>query len=82
MKDPLDGRTLRRLIEAAGCEPRDFVRTGDKFDAAGLHLSEEAEIEEVVALLLDNPGFMQRPIVAAGDRAVVARPAEKVLELL
>jgi arsenate reductase len=36
----------------------------------------------VIALLLAHPELMQRPIVFRGARAMIARPAEKVLELL
>ncbi len=33
-------------------------------------------------LLLEHPKLMQRPVVILGDRAVIARPSEKVLELI
>ncbi len=38
--------------------------------------------EAVVTLLLEHPKLMQRPVVILGDQAVIARPSEKVLELL
>ncbi|MFN8613837.1 MAG: ArsC/Spx/MgsR family protein [Vulcanimicrobiota bacterium] len=37
---------------------------------------------EVVTALLQNPALIERPIVILGDRALVARPPEKVLDLL
>jgi arsenate reductase len=36
----------------------------------------------VLDLLLEHPELMQRPVVIRGERAVLARPPEKVLELL
>jgi arsenate reductase-like glutaredoxin family protein len=36
----------------------------------------------VVALLLEHPELMERPVVFVGERAVIARPSEKVLDLL
>jgi arsenate reductase len=36
----------------------------------------------VIDLLLEHPRLMQRPILVRGDRAVIGRPSEKVLELL
>jgi len=36
----------------------------------------------VIALLLEHPKLMQRPVVVRGKRAVIARPSEKVEELL
>jgi arsenate reductase len=38
--------------------------------------------EAVLAALEARPELLQRPIVLRGDRAVLARPPEKVLELL
>jgi arsenate reductase len=38
--------------------------------------------DAVIAALEAHPDLLQRPIVVRGDRAVLARPPEKVLELL
>jgi len=38
--------------------------------------------DELVALMAEHPELVQRPIVVRGDRAVLARPVERVLELL
>ena len=36
----------------------------------------------VIELLLEHPELMQRPILVAGDRALICRPPERALELL
>ena len=36
----------------------------------------------LVGLLLEHPEVMNRPVCVRGDRAVLARPAEKVNEIL
>jgi len=33
-------------------------------------------------VLLEHPELMERPVVFSGDRALICRPSEKVLELL
>jgi arsenate reductase-like glutaredoxin family protein len=32
--------------------------------------------------MVANPGLIQRPILEVGDRAVLARPIDKALELI
>ena len=38
--------------------------------------------DEVIAAMVANPALLQRPVVVRGDRAVLARPIERALELL
>jgi arsenate reductase len=43
---------------------------------------DHADRSTVLDALTANPALIERPIVIKGDRAVVARPSEKVLDLL
>ncbi len=80
---PPDRVTLERILDAIDDEPSALVRTDDaKFKAAGLTKSDVATRAQVVDVLSKHPEVMQRPVVFVGDRAVIARPSEKVLELL
>jgi arsenate reductase len=38
--------------------------------------------DEAIALMVEHPALMQRPIVARGERAVLGRPVEKIKALL
>ena len=62
--------------------PADLVRKDKNFEALGLDPSHYVTREAVINLLLQHPVLMQRPIIIRGQRAVLARPSEKVLELL
>jgi len=62
--------------------PSDLVRKDKNFKALELDADSYQTPEEVIALLLEHPKLMQRPIVIRGQHAVIARPSEKVLELL
>jgi arsenate reductase len=78
MKTPLDAKQLRQL--RARFALVDFVRTNEQvFKTLGLSLDDE---EQILQTMLNNPILMQRPIVICKDNAVIARPPEKVLELL
>jgi arsenate reductase len=73
---------LRGLLGKLGCSPREVLRTREP-------LVEELRVrwagvsdDELIALMVSNPALLQRPIVVRGDRAVLARPIDRALELL
>ncbi len=83
LEKPLDRASLLGLIEMVGGDPADLVRSGDaKFKEAGISPVCLGSSEEVAGLLVEHPEFMQRPVVVVGTRAVIARPPDKLLDLL
>ena len=82
LKSPLDRATLERILEMLPNPPADLVRKDKNFEALGLDASKYTTREAVVDLLLQHPVLMQRPIIIRGQKAVIARPSEKVSELL
>lgn len=42
----------------------------------------ELEDDEIIYAMIEHPKLMERPIVINGDKAVVARPTEKIDEVL
>ncbi len=62
--------------------PADLVRKDKNFERLGLDANHYVTREAVIELLVQHPVLMQRPIIVTGQKAVIARPAEKVLELL
>jgi arsenate reductase len=72
---------LERVLVLLGSDdPHVLIRTDEpEYAELGLATAGRAEL---LAALASNPSLLQRPVVIRGDRAVVARPAEKVLELL
>ena len=80
MVEPLPEATLRVLLDKAGLRPRDVLRPREA-RAAGITPDDGRSDDEILALLVERPELLQRPIVEKGDRAVLARPVENVREL-
>jgi arsenate reductase len=80
--DPLPEEKIRELLSKAGLRPTDVLRRKEpEYESLGL-ADREVDDEELIALMAEHPQLLQRPIVERGDRAVLARPVERVLELL
>jgi arsenate reductase (glutaredoxin) len=60
----------------------ELVRKDKRFGELGLKPDGYVTSDAVIALLLEHPELMQRPIVIRAGRAVIARPPEKLLALL
>jgi len=73
---------LERIVDTIADPPSALVRKDKRFQELALDASDYETKEQVVALLLEHPELMERPVVFVGDRAVIARPSERVLELL
>ena len=82
LKTPPDQATLTRILELLAGSPAELVRKDKRFKELGLDEARYQTREQVVTLLLEHPELMERPVVIRGGRAVIARPSEKVLDLL
>ncbi len=82
LKDPLDREALARIAELLPDPPQDLIRKDRNFEQLGLDPNGYKTLEAVIELLLEHPELMQRPVVVAGDRALICRPSETGLELL
>lgn len=73
---------LRSLLDKMDAGPREVLRMREPLVAElGLD-SPEVSDDELIQQMVEHPVLVQRPIVTNGDRAVLARPVERVLELL
>ena len=82
LDEPPSRVDLERMLRAMPDEPGALVRKDKRFAELGLVASDYTTSDEVVALLLEHPELMERPVVIRGARALICRPSERVLELL
>ena len=73
---------LEKIVDLLDGPVADLVRKDKRFKELGLNPASYADKKSVVALLLEHPELMQRPIVVRGKRAIIARPPEKLAALL
>lgn len=82
MIDPIPRAKLEDLARKIGGSPRDLIRTKEpEYRELNLDRADVTD-DEVLDALAANPKLVQRPIVEVGDRAIIARPAERVSEIL
>ena len=80
--EPIGRDKLRELLRKMGIPARQLLRTNEEiYRQLGLRDQELTETE-LVDLMVAHPDLIQRPIVERGDRAVLARPAERVRDIL
>lgn len=79
---PPDAGQLRELLAKLGIGARQLLRTGED-TYRELHLADPALDEDaLIAAMVAHPRLIERPIAVHGERAVIGRPPERVLEIL
>jgi len=80
--DPLPKTKLKELLRKMGIPARQLLRTRE-VRYKTLRLDErQLSDDELIDLMVEYPELMQRPIVEKGARAILARPAERLKEIL
>lgn len=81
LKTPLDRATLEHFLDLLPGAPAELVRKDKRFKELGLNEADYVSRAQVLAVLLEHPELMERPVVIHAGRAIIARPSERVLEL-
>ena len=80
--DELSAAKIAELLDKAGITPRELLRPREAlYKELGLAESQHNDVE-LIELMAEHPGLIQRPIAELGPKAVLCRPPEKILELL
>lgn len=72
---------LKLVLAKLDLNIKDILRKGEKVykdKFKGMNFTDE----EWITIVLENPKLIERPIVIKGNKAVLGRPPENVLELL
>lgn len=82
LKTPPDRKTLERILNMLGLEPRDLMRKKEReYKELGLD-DPNLTRSDLIQAMIDHPKLIERPIVISGDKAALGRPPESVLDIL
>ena len=81
LKTPPSKEELKNILKKLDKNAEDIIRKSEPIFKEKFQGKEFSE-EEWLNILADNPILIERPIVVKGDKAIIGRPPENVLELL
>lgn len=81
LEQPLSAEALKKLLRASGLKPQEALRAKEK-SYGELARGKNLKDDELIRVMAEHPELIQRPFVVRGNRAVLARPTEKVTEVM
>jgi arsenate reductase len=82
LETPPSATELKQILTRLGISPRQLLRSGEE-EYKTLNLTDPSLTDaEIIEAMVNHPKLIERPILVAGDVAVIGRPPEKVLEIL
>ena len=82
LETPLNAAQLSDLLAKLNIGARQLLRSGeDEYKALNLADASLSEAQLIDAMAA-HPKLIERPVLVVGDKAVIGRPPEKVLEIL
>lgn len=81
LDEPFTKKELEMVIKKLNIKPIELVRTKETVWIEK-YKGKELTDDQITDAMLENPKLIERPIVVNGDKAVIARPKEKINEIL
>ncbi len=80
--EPISKTKLKELVKKMGISARELFRTKEDIYKELKLADKEVSDEEAIDLMAKHPDLIQRPIVEKGLKAILARPADRLKEIL
>ena len=81
LENPISETELREIIHLLGIKPIELVRTNESVWKE-LFKDKQLDDNQVINAMLAHPNLIERPIVINGNKAVIGRPANKILDII
>lgn len=72
---------LKHIIKLLKIKPIELVRKNEAVWKENFK-NKDLSDSELISAMANNPKLIERPIVIHGDKAVIGRPPEKILEII
>jgi arsenate reductase len=79
--EPFSKHQIQSLLKKMKMKPSDILRKKEKIYKDLKFAEKNYTEEQILELMIKNPDLVQRPIVEKGEKAILARPPEKINEL-
>ncbi|MFN3873418.1 MAG: Spx/MgsR family RNA polymerase-binding regulatory protein [Ignavibacterium sp.] len=80
--EPFSKKKLTELLKKMNMKPSELLRKNDEAYKKMKNKIEKLSEDEILNLMNENPDLVQRPIIEVGNKAILARPPEKINEIL
>ena len=82
LDNPPDESTLKQVLSKLGMNPKELLRANEQ-ECKDLNLLDDSiDDSSVIKAMVKHPKLIERPIYVNGDKAIIGRPPEQVLEIV
>ena len=82
LNTPPNSVELNEILNLLSLEPQDLMRKHEAPYKENRLDNPDLSREQLIQAMIDNPVLIERPIVINGNKAIIGRPPEKVLDIL
>ena len=80
--DPIPKKKLKELLSKMKLSARELLRTKEPIYKELKLAEKELSEDDLIDLMVKHPDLIQRPIAEKGSKAILARPADRIKEIL
>jgi len=81
LKDTPTEKELKEVLKKLGLKPQDLLRKKESLFVEK-YKDKKLTDDQWIKVMSENPILIERPVAIYGNRAVIGRPAERVVEIL
>ena len=81
LNNPLSLEEIKLIVKKLKIKPIELIRKNETIWKSN-YKNKELSDEEIVTAMFNYPKLIERPIIINGDKAVIGRPTEKILDII